>query len=307
MSTKTRIHSIALPRARLRGLAKRLLELAPLHINTQQLERPIKVVCISDTHNQQPELPPGDLLLHAGDLSEWGSFAEIQRQLSWISSQTHTYKVVIAGNHDVLFDQQFLDSHKKRFAIETSQTASDLDFGSVIYLQDSAKTLHFTELDRTCTIYGSPWTPKYVDSAFQYPRTSDIWSTTLPKDLDILLTHGPPYGHLDGGIHSGCHYLAQAIEERRPRLVVFGHIHVGYGKQRVRFDGLRRLYEDIERGWSGWEVVPAMILLLAWAIMSATLGPILGLRRADRWTELVNAAIVGVDQRPCNEAIMTYI
>jgi hypothetical protein len=45
----------------------------------------------------QPHLSPGDLLLHAGDLSIIGSQEEIQAQLDWISAQEHTYKVVIAG------------------------------------------------------------------------------------------------------------------------------------------------------------------------------------------------------------------
>lgn len=57
-----------------------------------------KVVCIADTHNAQSPLPPGDILLHAGDLSQYGSFAEIQAQLTWLSAQPHRWKVVIAGN-----------------------------------------------------------------------------------------------------------------------------------------------------------------------------------------------------------------
>ena len=169
--------------------------------------------------------------------------------------------------------------------------------------------MEFTELNRKCTIYGSPWTPKYGKSAFQYPRDDDIWmeGKKIPKDIDILLTHGPSYGRLDGAFHSGCRYLAQAIEERRPRLVVCGHVHVGHGKKKVQFDRLRRFYEDVERGWSGWEVIPMMVLLLLWTRVSATFGSAVGLRKADRCTELINAAVVGVDNKFCNDAVVTYI
>ena len=30
--------------------------------------RKTRIVCISDTHNQTPKLPQGDVLIHAGDL-----------------------------------------------------------------------------------------------------------------------------------------------------------------------------------------------------------------------------------------------
>ena len=156
MSAETQVRSITLPRARLRRLARFLNGLAPRQKPTEQHERRIKVVCISDTHNTQPVLPDGDLLLHAGDLTEWGSFDEMQSQLTWLSSQPHKYKVVIAGNHDVLLDGDFLETNKERFAVKDGQTAADLDFGSAIYLQDSATMLNFPALDRECSIYGSP-------------------------------------------------------------------------------------------------------------------------------------------------------
>ncbi|CAK3826794.1 related to phosphoesterase [Lecanosticta acicola] len=307
MSKLSESHQVVLPRRRLRRLASRIVGLAPPIKPSETSQHPIRVVCISDTHNSQPDLPPGDLLLHAGDLTEWGSFAEIQAQLSWLSAQPHTHKLIIAGNHDVLFDSAFLESEKERFPVKDGQTRADLDFGSVTYLQDEAKALQFPALGRSCTIYGSPWTPKYVKSAFQYSREDDIWSEKIPNDVDIVLTHGPPHGHLDGSRRSGCHYLAKAITERRPSLVVFGHIHVGHGKEIVRFDSLRNIYEDVERDWSGWEMIPIMIMLLLWARQSTAVTKILSIRRPERLTQLINAAIVGEGNRPCNEAMVVNI
>lgn len=43
----------------------------------------------------------------------------------------------------------------------------------------------------------------------------------------VLVTHSPPYGHVDaaGGQHLGSRAVLEAIERAAPRLVVCGHIH----------------------------------------------------------------------------------
>ena len=79
-----------------------LLDIHPLPLTpstTASLR--IRVICISDTHNTQPDPPPGDISIHTGDLPANGSFGEIQKQLTWISSQPHQYKHLIIGNRDV--------------------------------------------------------------------------------------------------------------------------------------------------------------------------------------------------------------
>ncbi|MBS1882704.1 MAG: metallophosphoesterase family protein [Actinobacteria bacterium] len=50
----------------------------------------------------------------------------------------------------------------------------------------------------------------------------------------VLVLHSPPQGHCDGGdpdTHFGSAALLAAVEEVRPRLVVFGHIHEAWGCQ----------------------------------------------------------------------------
>lgn len=69
--------------------------------NSQKDAVDITVVCISDTHNSVPDLPYGDLLIHAGDLTRGGTSEEIQAQLDSLNAQPHMHKVVIAGNHDI--------------------------------------------------------------------------------------------------------------------------------------------------------------------------------------------------------------
>jgi hypothetical protein len=54
--------------------------------------------------------------------------------------------------------------------------------------------------------------------------------------VDIMLTHGPPWRHLDtiaSGDSVGCPQLLQALDRIRPRLHCFGHIHEAWGCERV--------------------------------------------------------------------------
>ena len=68
-----------------------------------------------------------------------------------------------------------------------------------------------------------------------YPRCEEAnvhWDR-IPDALDVLVTHGPPYGILDQTTsdepHLGCEELLKAVRQKRPRVHVFGHIHGGAG------------------------------------------------------------------------------
>lgn len=103
----------------------------------------IKVVCISDIHNKQPHVLPGDLLIHAGGLTENGPFSEVRAGLTWLSSQLHKYKILITGNRDVLLNDKLLEKYPERRYGQTKSNA-DLSWGSVIYLGDTSVTLDFS-------------------------------------------------------------------------------------------------------------------------------------------------------------------
>ena len=59
--------------------------------------RKTRIVIISDTHNQTPKLPPGDILIHAGDLTNQCSYAELKRTVEWLEKSEFEAKVVVAG------------------------------------------------------------------------------------------------------------------------------------------------------------------------------------------------------------------
>ena len=310
---------IKLPGQRRRGLATAVRKLHPLHSSPLPASRTpkshIRVVCISDTHNTQPDLPSGDVLIHAGDLTENGSFDEVQEQLTWLSSQPHQYKLAIAGNHDVLLDAAFLERYPER-RYGQDKTMQDLEWGSVHYLRDSSITLSFPSDDnrrleaRSLTVYGSPWTPRYGVSAFQYPRDQDVWADRIPATADVVIVHGPPRLHLDTRdfYRAGCQFLAQEVARVRPRLVVFGHIHVSYGREDVVLDGTQRAYEEIMADWPAW----GMLVWMAAQVLFARVYSVFRSReralKTEKFTTFVNASVVaGPENKLVNQPIVVEL
>jgi predicted phosphodiesterase len=68
----------------------------------------MRLVLLSDTHQRHDDLvvPDGDVLVHAGDFSRRGKEAEVVRFNAWLGVQPHRAKLVVAGNHDFLFEQE---------------------------------------------------------------------------------------------------------------------------------------------------------------------------------------------------------
>jgi hypothetical protein len=261
----------------------------------------ISVVCVSDTHNTKPSLPHGDILLHAGDLSQYGLFDEIQQQLHWLNSQPHHHKFVIAGNHDLVLDQDFVKSHPDRELNLPGKTRADLQWGNVIYLEHQMVSV--TVRNQHVRIFGSPWTPRCGNFAFQYELHTDFWKDNLPEDLDILLVHGPPLLHLDGE-GKGCPHLLTQLWRIQPKLVVYGHIHEGRGEETVVFDKIQFLMEEIRRGQDVWK---SLLQMMAHTLKSFR-EPKIGRHCVLKYVHFVNAAVVsGPGYRDRWEAVVVNI
>jgi Icc-related predicted phosphoesterase len=178
----------------------------------------MRVVLISDTHNQHANLvlPDGDLLIHAGDFSGKGRVPEVKDFMDWLGRQPHKHKVFIAGNHDFLAERQ-------------PEVFQSMIPEGVIYLNDSGCEVEGFK------IWGSPVQPWFYDWAFNRQRGAEIarhWEL-IPKDTDILITHGPAFGILDKverGPNVGCEELLKYIDEIQPMLHVCGHIHEAHGE-----------------------------------------------------------------------------
>ena len=191
----------------------------------------MKITLISDTHNKHKfvtnDLPGGDLLIHAGDISSMGYEHEIREFCKWFNNiDNYTHKVFIAGNHDWGFQNN----------VEIVKEILNF-YENITYLQDNSTLLG----EDMVSVYGSPWQPEFYNWAFNLPRQGvelkEKWDN-IPNNTDILITHGPAYGYVDKVIgrteNLGCELLTERIKELKPKIHVCGHIHTGYG---YTFDG----------------------------------------------------------------------
>ena len=180
----------------------------------------MKICFISDTHelHDKLKLPESDILVHAGDLTMGGDVKACRTALAWLNAQPHEHVVFVAGNHDFAFESNNKDVLLKGFE-------------RLIYLQDTEKEI------KGLRFYGSPVQPWFHDWAFNVQRGEAIrryWDL-IPGDVDVLITHGPPFGILDQSIkgktdHLGCEELADTLSVIHPKIHVFGHIHGSYGR-----------------------------------------------------------------------------
>ncbi|RYP03842.1 hypothetical protein DL764_004861 [Monosporascus ibericus] len=240
---------------------------------------PVSIVCISDTHNSQPALPDGDVLIHAGDLTQSGTFKELEAAIAWLRNQPQLIKIVVAGNHDLL-----LDTGRDDASGEATTLRRSLDWGGIIYLEDEETTVTCARNGRRLRVYGSPYSPRHGNWAFQHPREKDVWADgRVPAGLDVLITHGPPRAHLDLR-NLGCVHLLRELWRVRPRLHVFGHIHKGAGTEWARFDSLQDAYErTVMAGGGVMNLVRTAIRFMGAFMVSAP----------EAKSLLVNASIVG--------------
>ena len=183
----------------------------------------MRITFISDTHTKHNEttqdLPGGDLLIHSGDFMNSGyGIDDALDFCKWFDGlKGYTHKIFIAGNHDRLFEN----------LPDKAMEIVNL-FKNITYLQDTS-----VEIDEV-KIYGSPWQPAFYDWAFNLPRNGveleEKWKI-IPNDVDILITHGPPWGHCDSNrnVNLGCDLLRVRVDKIKPKIHIFGHIHSGSG------------------------------------------------------------------------------
>ncbi len=174
-----------------------------------------RLVIISDTHGQHWEMsiPEGDILIHAGDITLFGEDTVIRDFNVWLGELPHQHKLVIAGNHDYSFEQE----PEKVVPLITNAR----------YLRDETVVINGIKF------YASPWQPVFLNMAFNLypPLLAEKWAL-IPPDTDVLITHTPPFGYGDRTIRDedvGCADLRKRVEQIKPRLHVFGHIHEAAG------------------------------------------------------------------------------
>lgn len=177
------------------------------------------IEAFSDTHgnrHQNLKLKGADVLICSGDISNYGEYKAVTKFLDWFKKlDGYKHKILIPGNHDLSFEDRpdWLLKELKKLP------------KNIHYLEHSGIEINKIKF------YGCPTTPIFGDWAFMSDDKERVSIyNNIPKDTDVLITHGPPFGILDVnrfGENCGCGYIEEFTKD--VKVHIFGHIHEGYG------------------------------------------------------------------------------
>jgi len=177
----------------------------------------MRIYAIADIHSREDRekkaidlASSSDLAIVCGDITHFGPAEHAREFLSRMSVKT----LAIPGNCDPLDVLQ---------AIEAS--------GAVNL---HAKAYKFNG----CDFYGFGGAiPGMIKTIFETPEDKIYEElSSIAVERGILVTHAPPKGYLDHTFHGfdiGSESVLRIIEEKKPLINVFGHVHEGVGKEEL--------------------------------------------------------------------------
>ena len=175
-----------------------------------------KIICFSDSHgwnhnhilNKWFKNNPADILLFAGDYQRNNQDTG-EDFVEWIAELPCKHKIIIPGNHDGNFDivrEKCKNYNNIHFIVHDSVEIEGIKFFCSAYSR----------------IFGQWWFMESEDVlAYLYEK--------IPNDVEILVTHTPPFDKLDltiQGVKAGSTSLNNRISElSKLKYSIFGHIH----------------------------------------------------------------------------------
>ncbi len=211
------------------------------------LKTTLNVVCLSDTHGEHRKVCLGnmgkiDILIHAGDWTNNCELGEVEDFLNWFRDQPARHRILVAGNHERYLDPNFVFSEVLD-ADATSDMAWSINTKAerVRNLVRSCAGVTYLENDSIIVdgikIFGMPHSVTSTQSGShdgfrRNDNKANIPWWSFPKNTDILVSHGPPFGIMDmsESQHLGSVQLRRKVDVHRPDVHVFGHIHNNHGK-----------------------------------------------------------------------------
>lgn len=179
----------------------------------------MRLVVVSDTHtyHNRIAIPDGDVFIHCGDATFRGDVAELGAFDNWLATLPHKHKLFVPGNHDLALQYNPGLIQNATVLIDQEITIDGVKF------------------------YGFPWVPTYGNWAFMLDDESDEFldkAQQIPKDTQILISHGPPTSIRDWnnrGGHCGSETLFHQLAElTNLKYHFFGHIHEAHGSDSLR-------------------------------------------------------------------------
>lgn len=168
----------------------------------------LTIFAFSDTHGSHRRLyvpEDADIIICAGDAVEDDlKGSEYDDFISWFGAFPAKWKLFVPGNHELSFSRSRYKSIVQQF-----------EAAGIIVLQDAVE-----ECDGV--VIGS------------ISRDARIADEDIPDNIDILVTHWPPYGILDKDL--GSPDILNFVLKAQPKWHLFGHIHETEGQQ-YQLDG----------------------------------------------------------------------
>lgn len=211
------------------------------------------------------DLPSGDILIHTGDFTNDGLLTEFESFNQWLGDIKHKFQeiFVIYGNHEWSHQEKegsetnlrLMRRNDKKYLQSLVSNGTLLHNESVMFkglnIWGSAWNpmhatscpvdLHPEERDSIRHADGTEEALRY-ENAFRklgLPTHTQDGNrieefSCIPEGVDILLTHGPPAGIFDFSKHprharksrwGGSEFLRAKIEQIKPKVHLFGHLH----------------------------------------------------------------------------------
>lgn len=162
-----------------------------------------KTFAFSDTHGHHRDLQvpeDADIVICAGDAVEDDlKGGEYDDFIDWFASLPARWKLFVPGNHELSFDLDQANDIIRKF-----------EAAGITVLQNAVE-----ECDGVI-----------IGSISGNDRIAD---EDIPQDLDILVTHCPPFGILDKKM--GSPEILNFVLKANPKWHLFGHIHANEGQQ----------------------------------------------------------------------------
>jgi hypothetical protein len=214
----------------------------------------VRLVLISDTHNVETDVSSfpddADVIVHAGDHTVAGTRQELENAAKWLGAiarqRAKHGAVLTGGNHDVPLDRATFQS----VGGDDALSAASLEWFNTPPLRFVNHGLVEVAGLRLFLSPFVPLTPSRQHLARDNPERNvgfnredselDVLYSQIPDDVDVLVTHTPPFGILDKSlqygnvkrkqpIEIGSKVLLSHVKRVRPLIHVFGHEHDSRG------------------------------------------------------------------------------
>lgn len=196
----------------------------------------MKILAVSDLHGNLPYIPKCDLLIVAGDICP--DFVARAPQRAWFVDRFVP--------HIEKFQQTWVDFGNERPKVLAT-------WGNHDWLPKPSKEwsglthVDWVKVDELVEVNGlkiwfSPWSNQFGHWAWmdEPHRIGGLYYSQIPEGTDIIVSHQPPYGYGDtpdprycigeGPQHVGSKELLDTINRVKPKVVICGHIHGGFGR-----------------------------------------------------------------------------